>query len=126
MHGFDLLVRTFSIASSRAALPAAASGGHPRLAVLGSRSDATRRKQSLLLRQAGGVERKRPTSNKAGQPAATRPEDLCGIVGAGGRWRPAGRSALPAAHGKAQPLGILTSAVVVLGEKVLAGLAREW
>src|SRR6266508_4090450 len=37
--------------------------------------------------------------HKTGQPAATRPEDLCGIVGAGGMWWPAGRSALPAARG---------------------------
>src|SRR4029450_13892256 len=37
--------------------------------------------------------------HKAGQPAATRPGDPCGIVGAGGRWWPAGRSELPAGRG---------------------------
>jgi hypothetical protein len=64
--------------------------------------------------------------HKTGQPAATRPEDLCGIVGAGGcGGQPVDRHCQPGARGEAQPLGMLTSAAVVLGEKVLVDLARE-
>src|ERR671911_395690 len=61
--------------------------------------------------------------HKAGQPAATRPEDLCGIVGAGGGGgQPVGTASR--SRREAQPLGILTSTAVVLGEKVLTDLTR--
>src|SRR5215218_1505565 len=70
----------------------------------------------------GGWRALAPQGGPAGRHQA---RDLCRIVGAGGRWWPAARSARPRPRRKARPLGILTSAAVALGEKVLMDLARE-
>src|ERR671912_73225 len=62
--------------------------------------------------------------HKAGQPTATNPEDLCGIVGAGGGGgQPVGTASW--SRREAQPLGILTSTAVVLGEQGLSNIDIE-